>query len=203
MAEVEQTQLNGVTAPAKRTRKRKVEVAPPQTPKRRRNRQPVADKEIRAEMKRLGMAVNSDNIEMFKLATYQVVQAKLAEVARLLRLVAPQSQQTISIPTIFPATPQARQPLTLENIDRMAGPPTDAQPAGPVKNPCQWCGRAGIAKNSRGMWVCQGHLPLAVEDDQKGLLRQSLARGFGANEEVIRVDAGTIQRAMANPSGEE
>lgn len=160
------------------------------------------DKELRAAMKRLNYAVNPSNVEIFKLAAYQVVQAKLAEVTTLLRLLAPltMGSHTPAVPS--GASAPAARPLTLENIDRMVGglDAVNAAPlAQPIKNPCQWCGRPGIRKNTRGMWVCQGHLALAVEDDQATLLRNRLAQGFGQNgEEMIHVDAGTIQRAMQN-----
>lgn len=172
---------------------------PPSKPVRKARPAPL-DKEIRAALKRLNYAVDSTNIEMFKIAAYQVVQQKLSEVANLLRSVAPvASFQPASGPAV--ASSPAGRPMTLENIDAMVNR-LDAAVTAPapqaVRNPCQWCGRPGIRKNSRGMWVCQGHLALAIEDDGNARLRQRLQQGFGNDEEVIRVDAGTIARMSAN-----
>ena len=164
------------------------------------------DKELRSAMKRLGIAVSPANIEIFKLAAYQVVEAKLSEVAQLLRLLAPTNFEVRNSKFEMAPTPPARQAMTLENIDRMVARMDGAANSNfeiansklPNPNPCQWCGRPGVYKNSRGMWVCVGHRPLAVPDDQGDLLRAKLKQGFGGgDEEVIRVDAGTIQRAMA------
>lgn len=155
------------------------------------------------------IAVNIENIEIFKLAAFQVIQSKLGEVAQLLRLVAKEPEWPgFNTPSRAVATPPAARPMTLENIDQMvrtmdaqATPQAPAQ-AAPVKNPCQWCGRPGVYQNSRKMWVCQGHLAMAKEDDGAALMRQRLANLANNNEEVIRVDAGTIQAAMQNGQSE-
>lgn len=189
--------------PRKRRQNKVVQLAP--APKRRKPT-PTVDKEIKAEMKRLGYAVSPVNIDMFKLAIYQVVANKLNEANTLLRLVAPKS--TVAGPAVTPlpgaTMPQApRRPMTLEAIDEMERQAAARQAEEPphVGPKCQLCGRPAVAKNQKGMTVCQGHLPMIEGDHVQALANDMVRRHANRNtdEEVIRVDAGQIAAMAANP----
>jgi hypothetical protein len=177
----------------------------PQT-KRKRNRKPNAqlleNKQIQRAMRQMGIAVKGlgpNAAEIFKTATLQVVQTKLQEVYALLSLIAAPSQ-TVAAPQYYSPpvapTPQAPQPMTLENIDRVIGEQDRRvrQAVGPYGT-CQICGLPAVVKNSRGMTGCTAHAPMVLDDDANAAkikLQSMMQKGFGRPAEDVIAYQGSV-----------
>ena len=167
-------------------------------PARRPKKSPL-EQEVSRALSKLNHAVDGpSSIEMLQLASMQVIQHKLSEIAQLidafgLPVVGHAALPAISVPA--PASPSNRAPTrTIEDVrreveeaDRAAGTPAAAIP-GKV---CEICGLPGAYKTSRGAIYCSNHRQMGITDDQQDKLQSMLRMGFGGgkagSEEVIRV----------------